>query len=116
MDDIAGSPIFNIKNKSPQVFVDLLRDLADTVEKAGTQSKVLVAALDDTSKCINFYLFSCATGEIKTTSFDIPDLSGASSQVLIETIAKTTIDRIAKQENALVAWKITNFLCNILNN
>lgn len=115
MNDFAGAPIFGFKNNSPQLIAKMLRDLADTVERAGMTKSVLIAALNkDTSQVsIVFYLYNPVTGELKMKESLLPSPSlGLAMDVISEAIVKSTLESIVKKENAEVAWEITNFLCD----
>ena len=114
MNDFAGAPIFGFKNNSPQIIAKMLRDLADTVERAGMTKSVLIAGLNkDISLSIVFYLYNPVTGELKTKETLLPSASsGLAMDVISEAIVKSTLESIVKKENAEVAWEITNFLCD----
>jgi len=113
MFDFVGSPIFGLKNNSPQLIALMLRDLASAIELAGTTRPVMVAAIDPVGENIIFYSFNSLTGQIKTTSTHLPKASSPiAMDVIAESIAKATLEKLAKGENAVIAWELTNFLCD----
>ena len=113
MFDFVGSPIFGLKNNSPQLIALMLRDLASAVELAGTTRPVMIAAIDPAGESIVFYSFNAMTGQVKTTSTYLPKASPViAMDVIAESIAKATLEKLAKDQNAVIAWELTNFLCD----